>query len=65
MTDWPYGDRRMRFGLLTQPGSSWPELTEQWREAEDLGFDTAWVIDHFVACSHDSEPADASRGVGT
>ncbi|HYU86597.1 MAG TPA: LLM class flavin-dependent oxidoreductase [Kribbellaceae bacterium] len=48
MTDWPYGGRRMRFGLLTQPGSSWPELTEQWREAEDLGVDTAWVIDHFV-----------------
>ncbi len=39
----------LRFGLLTEPALPWPELACQWEEAEQLGFDTAWVIDHFMS----------------
>lgn len=56
MTDWPYADRRQRFGLLTEPAVPWPELVEQWREAERLGFDSAWVIDHLIASDDEQKP---------
>jgi F420-dependent oxidoreductase-like protein len=39
----------LRFGLLTEPALPWPELVSHWQEAERLGFDTAWVIDHFMS----------------
>jgi F420-dependent oxidoreductase-like protein len=39
----------LRFGLLTEPALPWPRLVQQWQEAEQLGFDTAWVIDHFMS----------------
>jgi F420-dependent oxidoreductase-like protein len=39
----------LRFGLLTEPALPWPELAAQWQEAEELGFDTAWVADHFMS----------------
>jgi F420-dependent oxidoreductase-like protein len=41
--------RRIEFGIQTrQEKSSWDELRDAWREAERLGFDSAWVYDHFM-----------------
>lgn len=40
----------MRFGLdVAQHQLSWDELLARTRFAEDLGFDGAWVFDHFTA----------------
>jgi alkanesulfonate monooxygenase SsuD/methylene tetrahydromethanopterin reductase-like flavin-dependent oxidoreductase (luciferase family) len=39
---------RLRFGFITAQNAPWPALVERWRYLERLGFDTAWVADHFV-----------------
>jgi len=36
----------MRFGVLILPEKRWAEAARQWREAEELGFDSAWTYDH-------------------
>lgn len=36
----------LRVGVILWPIGSWPETRRQWRAAEDLGFDNAWVYDH-------------------
>ncbi|MBI4640951.1 MAG: LLM class F420-dependent oxidoreductase [Candidatus Tectomicrobia bacterium] len=42
-------DRKMRFGIQTgQQNTTWDELVKIWKEADDLGFDTAWNFDHFI-----------------
>lgn len=38
----------LRFGVMTLPHLAWPELAERWQRLEDLGYDSAWVCDHFV-----------------
>jgi F420-dependent oxidoreductase-like protein len=39
----------LRFGIQTpQQNLSWEELRALWQEAERLGFDSAWVFDHFM-----------------
>lgn len=38
----------LRFGLVTPQLVPWPAMVERWRTAEALGFDSAWVVDHFV-----------------
>lgn len=38
----------VRFGLVIPQLVPWPGMLERWRTAEDLGFDSAWVVDHFV-----------------
>lgn len=35
-----------RISTLMWPMESWPKAGENWRRAEELGFDTAWVSDH-------------------
>jgi F420-dependent oxidoreductase-like protein len=42
----------IRFGILT-PGwnTSWQDLRTVWQQAEQLGFDSAWVPDHVLAIS--------------
>ena len=38
----------MRFGLkINQPGVEWGELLSRVRLAEELGFEGAWIFDHF------------------
>ncbi len=38
------------FGVVTgQHHFTWPRLVEAWELAEDLGFDSAWLFDHFMA----------------
>ncbi|MFB4319314.1 LLM class flavin-dependent oxidoreductase [Actinomadura sp. 21ATH] len=36
----------MKISTVMWPTRSWPEAGDQWRRAEELGFDTAWVYDH-------------------
>ncbi len=50
-------DRRYRFGVACSKGRSRREFTELARKAEDLGFSTLFVPDHFV--DHDLAPTVA------
>src|SRR5690348_1258940 len=46
----------MTFGVVTgQHQLTWPRLVEQWRLAEMLGFDSAWLFDHFVTLYGDPD----------
>jgi F420-dependent oxidoreductase-like protein len=48
MTD----SRQPRFGVqLPQQHRTWQIILDEWRRAEDLGFDSAWNWDHFVPLS--------------
>jgi F420-dependent oxidoreductase-like protein len=39
----------VRFGcFLSQASHTWAEVLDDFRTAEDLGFDHAWLVDHFV-----------------
>jgi F420-dependent oxidoreductase-like protein len=39
----------IRFGIQTpQQHTSWQDMLSLWPEVDDLGFDTAWVFDHFL-----------------
>ena len=39
----------VRFGIQTpQQNGSWPEMVALWQELDTLGFDSAWVFDHFL-----------------
>ncbi|HEX5499328.1 MAG TPA: LLM class flavin-dependent oxidoreductase [Thermomicrobiales bacterium] len=38
----------LRFGIQTPPTRPWPDMLALWRSAEALGFDSAWLPDHFV-----------------
>ncbi|HMM43583.1 MAG TPA: LLM class flavin-dependent oxidoreductase, partial [Thermomicrobiales bacterium] len=38
------------FGIVTgQHWRPWPMLVEQWRWAEETGWDSAWLFDHFFS----------------
>ena len=38
----------LRFGIITLQSVPWPAMFERWRLIEALGFDSAWLPDHFV-----------------
>lgn len=38
----------LRFGLVTPQLVPWPAMVERWQTAEQAGFDSVWVVDHFV-----------------
>jgi alkanesulfonate monooxygenase SsuD/methylene tetrahydromethanopterin reductase-like flavin-dependent oxidoreductase (luciferase family) len=38
----------LRFGIWTPQLTAWPEIAHRWQKIEQLGFDSAWVVDHFV-----------------
>jgi F420-dependent oxidoreductase-like protein len=41
--------RKIRFGIQTTPQDfTYDELVTIWKDAEQLGFDSAWVFDHFI-----------------
>ncbi len=46
----------IRFGIGTGNRRPFPELLRQWRWIEELGFDTAWVVDHFMAADDEDTP---------
>ena len=40
---------RVRFGIQTpNQQTTWDDVLATWKEAESLGFDSAWVFDHFM-----------------
>jgi hypothetical protein len=40
---------RVRFGIQTpNQGTTWDDLVATWKEADSLGYDSAWVFDHFI-----------------
>ncbi|CAA9535641.1 MAG: hypothetical protein AVDCRST_MAG73-1364 [uncultured Thermomicrobiales bacterium] len=46
----------LRFGVVTgQAQLSWDDLLAQWRLAEELGFDSAWLFDHVTALYGDPD----------
>jgi len=46
----------LRFGIQTpNQNAGWDEIRDVWREAEALGFDSAWVFDHFVPIFGDED----------
>jgi F420-dependent oxidoreductase-like protein len=49
------GSRRVRFGIQTPNHASWDDLLATWREAEALGFDTAYLYDHFMPIFADQD----------
>lgn len=46
----------LRIGIGTGNRLPFPELARQWQYIEDLGFDSAWVVDHFLAGDDESMP---------
>lgn len=59
----------MRVGVILWPIDSWSVAREQWRAAEDLGFDVAWVYDHVawrgITPWHDAYTTLAAAAVET
>src|SRR5262245_53205072 len=47
---------RVRFGIQTpNQDTTWDEILATWKEAESLGFDSAWVYDHFIPIFGDQD----------
>ena len=46
----------LRFGLCTDQNVPWATLRDQWRRFEALGFDSAWVCDHYQQPSKPAGP---------
>ena len=44
----PFARERLRFGILTFGVAPYVDLEREWRWAEELGFDAAWVTDTFA-----------------
>lgn len=48
--------KRIKFGIQTgQQDVTYPELVTIWKEAEALGFDSAWNFDHFMPIRGDQD----------
>ena len=49
---------RVRFGIQTpNQDATWDDVLATWKEAEALGFDSAWVFDHFMPIFGDQDGA--------
>ena len=46
----------LRFGICTDQNLPWTTLVAQWRRFDELGFDSAWVCDHFQQPSRPQGP---------
>jgi F420-dependent oxidoreductase-like protein len=45
----PAGAAEVRFGIQTpNQDASWEQIRDAWKLADELGFDSAWVFDHFL-----------------
>ena len=49
-------ERGSRFGVITIQNVPWSTLLERWQYLEELGFDSAWVADHFTNYREKAEP---------
>jgi len=38
----------MRHGIIILPEKRWPDAAQQWRRADEAGFDHAWTFDHLT-----------------
>jgi F420-dependent oxidoreductase-like protein len=48
--------RPVEFGIHTPPeNATWEDLVATWQEAEHLGFQSAWVYDHFIPIIGDKD----------
>jgi F420-dependent oxidoreductase-like protein len=48
--------KRIKFGIQTgQQDVTYPEIVAIWKEAETLGFDSAWNFDHFMPIRGDQD----------
>jgi alkanesulfonate monooxygenase SsuD/methylene tetrahydromethanopterin reductase-like flavin-dependent oxidoreductase (luciferase family) len=47
---------QFRFGIATLQNVPWEMLLRRWRSSEELGFDSAWVADHFVNYENPTGP---------
>lgn len=45
----------LRFGLVVGQREAWPRLVERAQQTEALGFDVAWVVDHFFGGSDEMD----------
>ena len=47
---------KVSFGILMpQESTTWEDLVATWKEAERLGFESAWLYDHFIPPSGDKD----------
>lgn len=46
----------VRIGIATGQRDPWPVLVQKWREIESLGFDTGWLVDHFLGGDDEMTP---------
>src|SRR6476660_9098229 len=47
---------RLRFGIQTpNQHVAWDDLLATWKEADTLGYDSAWVYDHFIPIFGDQD----------
>ena len=49
-------NRQIRFGIFTAQNAPWEKMVERWRYIEELGFDSVWIGDHFVAFDEPRSP---------
>lgn len=45
----------LHLGLCTAQTTSWGALVERWRRIEALGFDSAWLFDHFMSTTGEGD----------
>jgi alkanesulfonate monooxygenase SsuD/methylene tetrahydromethanopterin reductase-like flavin-dependent oxidoreductase (luciferase family) len=53
----------LHFGLTVFSHAPWPELVQRTRLAEELGFDSIWVTDHFIAGEDEQTPIQEAYSV--
>ena len=52
----PESRHPLSFGVvIAQHQFTWPELVSHWKLAEELGFDSIWLFDHFMALYADPD----------
>ncbi|MFX0092481.1 MAG: LLM class flavin-dependent oxidoreductase [Candidatus Hodarchaeota archaeon] len=49
-------NQKLRFGIATLQHNSWENQVRIWKSIESLGFDSAWLADHFVNFMHPNAP---------
>lgn len=50
------GEHPLTIGIGTGQRDSWPVLVQRWQEVEALGFDTGWLVDHFLGGDDEMTP---------
>jgi len=46
----------IRLGVVTEQAPPWAGVVERWQEIEALGFDSAWLTDHFMTDGDEDAP---------